>query len=186
MLRVLLLGLSISGDSPLFVFLGQGDRKDPSDQREDRINRCPKPRFGLRDLRGLIGFMGDAYTVIPRSKATWGSPFAWREIATSGRAFLAMTLTLSSRPHNDDTPSKPSSPPEPTPRHRFGLRGLIEFMGDAFTVIPRSEATWGSPFAWREIATSGRDLLAMTLTLSSRPRNDAYLKGIKNRFWRVL
>ena len=48
MLRVLLLGLSISGDSPFFVFWGQGDRKDPSDQREDRINRCPKPRFGLR------------------------------------------------------------------------------------------------------------------------------------------
>ena len=24
------------------------DRKDPSDQREDRINRSPKPRFGLR------------------------------------------------------------------------------------------------------------------------------------------
>ena len=147
MLRVLLLGLSISGDSPLFVLWEQGDRKDPSDQREDRINRCPKPRFGLR---GLIGFRGDAFTVIPRSKATWGSPFAWRKIATSGRALLAMTLTLSSRPRNDDTPSKPSSPTRTQSATSFwsqGRRGLIGFMGDAYTVIPRSEATWGSPFA---------------------------------------
>ena len=33
---------------------------------------------------------------IPRSEATWGSPVVQYEIATSGIALLAMTLTLSS------------------------------------------------------------------------------------------
>ena len=36
------------------------------------------------------------YNVIPRSEATWGSPVVQYEIATSGIALLAMTLTLSS------------------------------------------------------------------------------------------
>ena len=72
MLRVLLLGLSISGDSPFFVFWGQGDRKDPSDQREDRINRCPKPRFGLR---GLVGFMGGCIHRHPEERSDVGISF---------------------------------------------------------------------------------------------------------------
>ena len=46
-------------------FWGQGDRKDPSDQREDSISRCPKPRFGLR-VSG-ISFVRDI-ALVPWSK----------------------------------------------------------------------------------------------------------------------
>ena len=58
--------------------------------------------FWPQGLRGLIGFMGDAYTVIQRSEATWGSPVASREIATSGSALLAMTTHPANRhPHQN-------------------------------------------------------------------------------------
>ena len=58
------IGVVLRGN-PLFVFWGQGDRKDPSDQREDSISRCPKPRFGLR-VSG-VSFVRDI-ALVPWSK----------------------------------------------------------------------------------------------------------------------